>query len=90
MALNLDKVQKMAKAHDYVRIDYQPKLKMVSYFGFMKVCCRINIYLSTGTVATCLDHPVKGKTQLFRKRVTIRQLNEIFRNPRVHTGKGYY
>ena len=27
---------------------------------------RINIYISTGTVATCLDHPRVGKGQLFR------------------------
>lgn len=52
--------------------------------------CRINIYYTKGTVGTALDHPTKGKTQLFRKNVTYKQLEKLFINPRQHTGKGYY
>lgn len=51
---------------------------------------RINVYYTTMTVGTCLKHPVKGKTQLFRRGVTMSQLKKIFQNPRVHTYKGYY
>lgn len=49
---------------------------------------RLNFYLSTGTVGSCVDHPKKGKTQLFRKY--LENPLSLFNNPRQHTGKGYY
>lgn len=36
----------------------------------------------------CLDHPQKGKSQLFRK--CLKDPKSLFDNPRQHTGKGYY
>jgi len=51
---------------------------------------RINVYYTTGTVGTCLNHPKKGKTQLFRRDVSMEQLEQLFIDPRAHTGKGYY
>jgi hypothetical protein len=39
-----------------------------------------------GTVGTALDHPVKGKTQLFRRNQSLEDLAQIFANPRLHTG----
>lgn len=42
------------------------------------------------TIATSLNHPKKGKTQLFRKSLNEKELEDIFRNPRKHTDKGYY
>ena len=50
---------------------------------------RINVYYTTGTVGTCLEHPTQGRTQMFRRNVTLAELEGIFRYPRVHTGKGY-
>jgi len=49
---------------------------------------RLNFYLSTGTVGSCLDHPRQGKTQLFRRKVT--DPSSLFDNPRQHTGEGYH
>jgi len=54
-----------------------------------QVGARINVYYSTGTVGTSLDHPRQGKTQLFRRNVDLAALREILRDPRVHTDKGY-
>ena len=52
---------------------------------------RLNFYLSTGTVGSCLDHPTQGKTQLFRRQITDTESAAVFfDNPRQHTGKGYY
>ena len=51
---------------------------------------KMNVYLSTGTVQTSMDHPTKGKTQLNRKRCSDRTIHCIFQNPRVHTKKGYH
>merc|ERR1740137_418284 len=46
--------------------------------------------MKTGTVATSIEHPTKGKTQLYRgQRNTFDELEEIFDNPRVHTESGY-
>ena len=48
------------------------------------------MYYTTGTVATCILHPSKGKTQLFRRNMTADDLDLILQNPRTHTGVGYY
>ena len=39
---------------------------------------RINVYYTTHTVGTAIDHPRAGKTQLFRRNVNLRELLEIF------------
>lgn len=41
------------------------------------------------TVATCLDHPSKGRTQLIRPDLGMEELERVFGNPRTHSGKGY-
>lgn len=51
---------------------------------------QINVWFTTATVATSLKHPNKGRTQLYRKHVTMDTLEKIFDNPRVHTDLGYY
>lgn len=56
---------------------------------FRKGTTSINVYYSTGTVGTCLNHPRQGKTQMFRRGVHLDLLEMIFENPRQHTGKGY-
>lgn len=49
-----------------------------------------NVYYTTSTVATCLAHPEKGKTQPFRRNCSFEQLCDVFDDPRVHTGRGYH
>lgn len=79
-------------------IDIQKNIKLVR---FMKTVSgdvvKLNMYYGGKgggrahyTVATALTHPTKGKTQLFRKGVTLDDLHRILRNPRAHTDKGYY
>ena len=80
-------IKEISEKHNYSLIDYQENIGLIS-FGLDGV--RINVYLTKMTVATCLNHPKKGKTQLFRKNVTEDMLNQIFEYPRKHTGKGYY
>lgn len=50
----------------------------------------VDVWYSKMTVGTVVTHPKKGRTQLFRRHVSERLLEEIFENPRVHTGNGYY
>jgi len=83
----IEEIDTVAKSEGYFKIDYQENLGMVSYSDG---ATRINIYLTKMTVATCLNHPKKGATQLFRKNVTFDMLKSIFEYPRKHTGKGYY
>lgn len=50
---------------------------------------RINVWHEKMTVGTALTHPKQGRTQLFRRYVTPKEMEKIFKNPREHTGKGY-
>lgn len=55
---------------------------------------RVNVWSNNKnkyfTVGTALNHPTKGKTQLFRKFCDKKEVEAILNNPRLHTGKGYY
>ncbi len=51
---------------------------------------QMNIYLTTLTVQTSMNHPKKGKTQMNRKGLDIYGVERLFKNIRSHTGKGYY
>lgn len=82
----LQQIRKIAADHNWLELDHQENIKMIS---FSNAVDRINVYYSKMTVATCINHPKQGNTQLFRKCVTFDELVEIFSKPRVHTGKGY-
>lgn len=79
-------IRSTAKAEGWKEIDHQEYIKMLS---FVKGFSRINVYYSKMTVATCINHPMQGKTQLFRKYVDDKLLKKIFKNPRIHTSNGY-
>lgn len=88
---DIKEVQQMAKDHGWNFILYSESQFMLS-FGKLdpkQGKMRINIYCSRKTVATSLNHPKQGKTQLYRKDVKMGELRAIFINPRKHTGKGY-
>lgn len=86
MALPLFDVRSIAQHHDYTEIKHNETSKVVI---FQKEDIKINVYYTTGTVGTCLNHPRQGKTQLFRRGVSLDTLEDIFVNPRIHTGRGY-
>lgn len=80
-------VCRIADHYQWEYIGADDSVKMIS---FRKDEKRINVYLTTMTVATALNHPTKGKTQLFRKDVSLYVLEKLFADPRTHTGRGYY
>jgi len=88
--MTVNELKSMATKYGWSFHDYQENIGMLS---FVKVIdgdpARINIYSTKMTVATCINHPNKGKTQLFRKRVNRILMGKIFNNPRTHTHKGY-
>ena len=51
---------------------------------------RINVYYTTRTVQTTLDHWKHGRKQLTRRNVGYSLLKKILQYPRVHTGRGYF
>mmetsp|Transcript_23211 Transcript_23211/g.38427 ORF Transcript_23211/g.38427 Transcript_23211/m.38427 type:complete len:464 (+) Transcript_23211:59-1450(+) len=54
--------------------------------------CRINVYYTTRSIMTHLNHPPTGRTnELWRSNAydNLEELRAFFLNPRIHTGKGY-
>ena len=51
---------------------------------------RFNFYYDIKKVKTDMNHPKRGKTELFRTNVDLITLINLFLNPRAHTGKGFY
>ena len=87
--LDLDSVRQVANRHGFSEVQFNEVSRVIA-FEKESPRCRVNVYYTTGTVATCLDHPRSGKTQLFRRGQTLDDLDVIFGNPRQHTGVGYF
>ena len=92
MVLSLRGVRNLALNNNYEEIDFNENSCVVSFRrGSAQSSTRINVYYSTGTVGSCLHHPNRGKTQLFRRNISsLALLKNIFENPRAHTREGYY
>ena len=50
---------------------------------------RINVYYATRTIGTAMDHPIGGKTQMFRRHCTTDDLRKMLEHPKAHIGRGY-
>jgi hypothetical protein len=85
--MDLSQLRITASCYGAEEIYFNDVSKIIS---FQIEYARVNVYYSTATVGTCLDHPVTGKTQLFRRNQTISMMASIFEDPRVHTGVGYF
>jgi hypothetical protein len=80
MVLPLEEVRSLAASHGYQEIQYNPTSRVII---FSNGSMQVNVYYTTGTIGTCLDHPTQGKTQLFRRGVvSLDMLSDI-------TGVGY-
>eukprot|EP00978_Attheya_sp_CCMP212_P007899 scaffold18354_cov48-Attheya_sp.AAC.4 len=84
---SVDFVRGAALSNGLNEIAYNPTSRVISFQTRDGV--RINIYYSTRTIGTSLNHPYQGKTQLFRRNCSSQNLFEVLQNPRSHTGKGY-
>ena len=94
MALALEDVRRVARAAGLRETYFNQASRIVSFApevqGADVVLTRINVYWTTGTVATCVDHPRQGPTQLFRRNVSLVLLRQLMLDPRLHTGVGYH
>lgn len=68
-------------------LDVQEGCKMLS---ILRNGVRLNYYYTTGTVATAMNHPKKGRSQLYRKGLSWDEILSVLDNPREHTNAGYY
>ena len=81
--LNESELDYMGDTRGWEKIEGLPaQPPMASY---KKDGIRLNFWLSTGTVGSYLDHPRQGKTQLFRREISMSEASDIFNNPRQHT-----
>jgi len=86
--VEIETIRQIAREEGWSEIDHQPNVFMLS---FMHAQRRINVYYSKMTVATCIEHPKYGRSQLFRRGVWSKdELRTLFKNPRAHTGAGYF
>ena len=85
---NPGRVEKLGISHGW-KISTHVKKSNNGMIAMEKEEVRINIWPSTCMVGTYLLHPQQGKTQLYRGRNTYEELEQIFKNPRTHTSKGY-
>ena len=79
-------IMALAKRHGW---KLEQEQKGIGLLVFVKDDKQVNVYTTKMTVGTALTHPKQGKTQLFRRDVSMQLLDKIFDNPRVHTGIGY-
>lgn len=84
----LKNVRYMAFEHGWRELWHKPEEKRVRFKKGPDTY--IDVWYTKMTVGTILSHPKQGRTQLFRKNVSDQALMNIFRNPRSHTGEGYY
>lgn len=82
------RIIRIAKENGY-RIDHRNRQRYLLRFISDNNNWMVDVWFTKMTVGTYLNHPRQGKTQLFRKNVSLELLDEIFKNPRIHTGKGY-
>eukprot|EP00574_Skeletonema_japonicum_P004596 CAMPEP_0201722042 /NCGR_PEP_ID=MMETSP0593-20130828/6530_1 /ASSEMBLY_ACC=CAM_ASM_000672 /TAXON_ID=267983 /ORGANISM="Skeletonema japonicum, Strain CCMP2506" /LENGTH=291 /DNA_ID=CAMNT_0048212943 /DNA_START=43 /DNA_END=918 /DNA_ORIENTATION=- len=88
--LDVEAIRHLAQQHCLAEVQFNDTSRVIAFERSTPLPCRINVYYTTGTVATCINHPRSGKTQLFRRNQTLDDLGAIFANPRQHTGVGYY
>lgn len=86
--MNRTAIIHLAHRNNYVFAEEQANIGLLI---FKKEDVQLNVWATKMTVSTTLTHPVtKRRAQLFRRRVSMKLLAQLFENPRLHTSKGYY
>lgn len=81
-------IRGIAKTYEYREVLHNEE---VGHLRFKKgIDTFVDVWYTKMTVGTVLTHPIKGRGVLFRKNADETLLKKIFRNPRQHTGEGYY
>ncbi len=86
MIYHREEISSLAHRAGYVLESAQ---EFIGLLVFVKPGIQVNVYTTKMTVGTCIQHPKKGKTQLFRRHVSMPVLARILANPREHGHGGY-
>jgi len=91
MVVSIDAVRDLAREENLIEIGWIEKNNVISFWkGVGTNYTRINVWCTTGTVGTYMLHPRLGRTQFFRRNCTIDRIQGLMKNPRLHSGSGYY
>lgn len=86
---NVEKVRQAACDAGLEEIYFNYNSRLVSFIS-LNGRVTTNVYWTTRSVGTYLNHYKNGITQLFRANCSFNQLQNIMRNPRTNVGKGYH
>lgn len=83
------KVNDFAKLHGWQKLEEVNDNNGIQIMKFKRGGAFIYYYLRTKVIRTVMFHnKKKGNSILERRNLFLDQLEEVFKNPRVHTGKG--
>lgn len=86
----IDKLVEAAQTNGWKVVQVDLNTFMIGFKFDEQSYERINVYVTKSTFVTQINHPKKGRGQLFRRNIWEENYNKLFRNPRAHTGRGYY
>lgn len=87
VGFTLEQAREVAAEHLYPESKHDEDNQVVC---FQDGCVLIHVYYKTASVITCLNHPVRGKGQVFRRKLTLKNLEDIFEDPLAQMASGYY
>lgn len=79
-----------AMAHDYqwTEVWHKPQERCLRFRRHRNDL--IDVWYTKMTVATIIDHPSGRRKPLYRRNMSMAMLELLYKNPRQHTGAGYY
>lgn len=80
-----EEIERAAKARGWYVRSHQPEIYCLI---LRRGTEQVNVYYSKMTVGTTVDHPKRGRNQMFRRNVSDKLLEQILDRPRVHTRGG--
>jgi len=84
----IDIIRLMAERHGWNFVQHQESQKKLR-FDRITDHTVIDVWYSRMTVCTILNHPTQQRTALYRKRLSMDMIEDVFKNPRIHTNVGY-
>ncbi len=90
MSLQLVRTAAVEANPPWLEVYVDESSKVVSFERTsMGIAYSLNVYFTSGTIGTILEHPAQGKMQLFRTECDVKMLKNIMENPRMHIERGY-
>ena len=86
-AARQEAARSLAAEFGWIEVFHKPENLLIR---FQRGSETLDYWYSKNTVGTIVNHPKKGRNQLFRRRIDYPTLKALFKNPRQHTGVGYY